>query len=297
MRRGAVYACGVVVGLVPLLSYNLWAFGSALHLSYVDAIAVPGKSGHDVLGLNSPGFFGVGRPHPRVALELLFSNRGLLTLTPVLALAGIGVVLLFRRGWRAEALTIAGDRARLPRVRLRLCQPIRRRRSRAPIPHPCDPVPRCCSRAVLPQAPGPDTRSRCRVGCADGGRDRCAAASSERRHRPLVAAAHLRGSLAHGAHLARLRPRLGLALALSARRRRCGRDCRVEHDLAVVPLRRRRDGLAALACWLVLADVAPIAVVPGHPVALGGVPLLLVAAGIAAAAVVSVALVSTGSRA
>ena len=39
-------------------------------------------------------------------LQLLFAPRGLLVLSPVLALAAVGTVLLGRRGWRAEALTI-----------------------------------------------------------------------------------------------------------------------------------------------------------------------------------------------
>ena len=41
-------------------------------------------------------------------VTLLLDSRGLLTLSPVLALGAAGIVLLFRRGRRAEALTIAG---------------------------------------------------------------------------------------------------------------------------------------------------------------------------------------------
>ena len=39
---------------------------------------------------------------------LLLDSRGLLTISPVLALGAVGTVLLYRRGRRAEALTIAG---------------------------------------------------------------------------------------------------------------------------------------------------------------------------------------------
>ena len=39
---------------------------------------------------------------------LLFDSRGLLTLSPVLIMGGVGTWLLYRRGRRAEALTIAG---------------------------------------------------------------------------------------------------------------------------------------------------------------------------------------------
>ena len=47
-------------------------------------------------------------PSLRVAAELLFSQRGLLTLTPVVALAVVGLVLLRRQGRRAETWTIGG---------------------------------------------------------------------------------------------------------------------------------------------------------------------------------------------
>jgi hypothetical protein len=40
--------------------------------------------------------------------QLLLSYRGLLTLAPVLVMSAVGIVLLHKRGWRAEALTIAG---------------------------------------------------------------------------------------------------------------------------------------------------------------------------------------------
>ena len=55
---------------------------------------------------NSGGFFGITWPDPRVALELLISPRGLLALTPVVVMGIVGTVLLYRRGMKAEALTI-----------------------------------------------------------------------------------------------------------------------------------------------------------------------------------------------
>src|SRR6202043_2544230 len=54
------------------------------------------------------GFFGTSAPSPRARVTLLFDSRGLLTLSPVLAMGAVGTVLLYRRGHRAEALTIAG---------------------------------------------------------------------------------------------------------------------------------------------------------------------------------------------
>jgi hypothetical protein len=108
LRRGIAYALGVAVGVAPLLAYNLWAFGSITHFSYEDAVAYQGFSGHDIVGLNDEGFFGIGVPDPQVALELLFAAKGLLTLSPVLALAAVGTVLLSRTGRRAEALVLGG---------------------------------------------------------------------------------------------------------------------------------------------------------------------------------------------
>jgi hypothetical protein len=108
VRRGLAYTGGVIAGVLPLALYNLWAFGSITHFSYENAVSVQGRSGHDVLGLNDDGFFGITVPSPHTTLELLFSAKGLLVLSPVLAMAVVGTVLLYRRGWRAEALTIGG---------------------------------------------------------------------------------------------------------------------------------------------------------------------------------------------
>ena len=95
-RRAALYAGGVVLGLLPLAAYNLWAFGSVTHMSYDDVVAVEGRTGHDVIGLNDEGLFGVDVPDPSAAWDLLLSARGLLVLTPVVALAVWGL-------WRARS--------------------------------------------------------------------------------------------------------------------------------------------------------------------------------------------------
>jgi hypothetical protein len=105
-KRGLAYASGVAIGVAPLLLYNLWAFGSMTHFSYADAVKVPGYTGHDVLGLNDGGFFGIGAPSLHVAVQLLFSSKGLLTLSPVLVMSLAGLVTLYRRGRRAESLVI-----------------------------------------------------------------------------------------------------------------------------------------------------------------------------------------------
>jgi hypothetical protein len=104
VRRALAYGGGLAAGVAPLLAYQWWAFGSPLHLAYANAVAKTGHSGHDALGLNAGGFFGITMPRPGAALELLFSGRGLLTLSPVLVMAIAGIVALRRSGrHRAEA--------------------------------------------------------------------------------------------------------------------------------------------------------------------------------------------------
>lgn len=97
------YAAGVALGMFPLLAYNTWAGGGPWSLAYSHAVLEPGRSGHDVLGANSRGFFGVGAPSVRALVDLLLTSKGLLVLTPVWALAAYGLVVLWRRGARAEA--------------------------------------------------------------------------------------------------------------------------------------------------------------------------------------------------
>lgn len=99
LRRGLVWTGGVFVGLLPLLAFNQWAFGSFTQLSY-SHLVVSSKGGHVVVAHPSRQGF-----QPRVAVELLLSSRGLLTLAPVVALGIAGAVLLYRRR-RAEAVTV-----------------------------------------------------------------------------------------------------------------------------------------------------------------------------------------------
>jgi hypothetical protein len=99
IKRGLVWTGGVLVGLLPLLAFNQWAFGSFKQLSY-SHLVVNSKGGHVVVAQPTKEAF-----QPRVAVELLLSARGLLTLAPVVAVGIAGAVLLYRRR-RAEALTI-----------------------------------------------------------------------------------------------------------------------------------------------------------------------------------------------
>ena len=52
------------------------------------------------------GFFGLTAPDPVAAMSLLFSERGLITLTPVVAAALFALPALARRGHRREAILI-----------------------------------------------------------------------------------------------------------------------------------------------------------------------------------------------
>jgi hypothetical protein len=91
---------------VPLLAFDWWAFGSPFHTAYSHAAINPGPYGVEQTPAHT--FFTLGVPHFRLAVELLLGGRGLLVLTPVLAVAGAGVVVLWRRGLRAEAALVAG---------------------------------------------------------------------------------------------------------------------------------------------------------------------------------------------
>lgn len=94
--RAGAYVAGGVIAIVPLLLYNHAAFHSWTHLAYSN---IPQQQ---------RGFFGISSPSLSVLATLLFDSRGLLTLCPVLAMGALGTVLMYRRGQRAEALTIAG---------------------------------------------------------------------------------------------------------------------------------------------------------------------------------------------
>ncbi|HEY5057736.1 MAG TPA: hypothetical protein VII51_01850 [Gaiellaceae bacterium] len=90
-----------VAGLVPpglaLAAYDWAAFGSPLHLSYRYEAGPLSEQQHQ-------GFFGIGRPTLYGLRETLFVDRGLLVFSPVLLAAAVGLVLMWRRGFRGEAL-------------------------------------------------------------------------------------------------------------------------------------------------------------------------------------------------
>lgn len=103
LRKLAALSTGSVVGVLPLPIYAWWAYGNPLHSTYAGAVLDPGKSGHDLLGANGAGFFGITTPDFHTLLELLFSGRGLFVVTPIAAVGIVGLVELARRGQRAYA--------------------------------------------------------------------------------------------------------------------------------------------------------------------------------------------------
>jgi hypothetical protein len=102
VRRALAYAGGCLLGVAPLLAFNVWAFGSPTHIAYEDYYG----SGTKPAG----GLFGFGLPSAAHARDLLVSSMGLLTITPLVACGVAGAILALRRR-RAEGavvLAVAG---------------------------------------------------------------------------------------------------------------------------------------------------------------------------------------------
>ena len=106
LRRLVGYGAGALVGVAPALAFNWWALGSPFRSVYSYWVLHAGQSGHDVLFEGSEGVFGLSSPDFRAVVEILLAPRGLLTLTPIVALGAFGTVLLYRQDRRAEAATI-----------------------------------------------------------------------------------------------------------------------------------------------------------------------------------------------
>ena len=89
------YGTGVIVGLLPLLLYDWWAFGSA-------APVLP-----HTWPPTQVGFLDWARRALLNAARLLISGRGVFIVTPVVAAAIAGIVVLYREGRRVEATVAA----------------------------------------------------------------------------------------------------------------------------------------------------------------------------------------------
>lgn len=100
-RRGLRALALLVAGAAPaallLGAYDAVAFGSPLRLSYRYVANIHAEA-------QRAGFFGIGAPDPGTLWRVLAGDRGLVVVSPVLAAAAVGLVLLYRQGLRAEAL-------------------------------------------------------------------------------------------------------------------------------------------------------------------------------------------------
>ena len=164
LARGATYLGGAIAGAAPALLYNWWSLGSPLRFAYSDAVAVPGYTGHDELGLNDDGLFGITLPRPESAFDLLFASRGLLALTPVIAMARRRRVLHAPQGSRHRGARDRRDRRRVLHLQRGLLDPVRRRDPRAALLHSRAALPRARTGVRLPANAGADDRARDPVG-------------------------------------------------------------------------------------------------------------------------------------
>ncbi|GAA0736033.1 hypothetical protein [Sphingomonas japonica] len=95
---GAALAAGVVA-LLPLLGYNLAAFGTPFRLGYQGVVGFEGMQ---------QGLFGLTYPKPEVLAAIVFgTDRGMIWVAPVMLLAPFGIARLIRNpdtrdlGWLA----------------------------------------------------------------------------------------------------------------------------------------------------------------------------------------------------
>ena len=98
-RTAGLFLAGLAPPALALAAYNRVAFGSIRHFSYsYEGPVFPEQQG---------GFFGIDVPSASALWKTLLGDRGLVTLSPVVLVAAAGLVLLWRRGLRAEALACA----------------------------------------------------------------------------------------------------------------------------------------------------------------------------------------------
>src|SRR5207247_6113278 len=99
LARLGAYAGAAFVGGLPALLFNLWAFGNMFTFSYAHVVGDQEA--------NKRGLFGVSAPDFGVLVQLLFSPIGLLILTPIMIVGAVGLICVYRRGRRLEALVAA----------------------------------------------------------------------------------------------------------------------------------------------------------------------------------------------
>jgi hypothetical protein len=95
-RALGLFALGTLPGILALAAYNQAVFDSPLRFSYGYVVG-------EYAPLQAHGFFGIGVPTLGHTADALVSTRGLLTQSPVLVLAAIGLVAFLRGRHRSEA--------------------------------------------------------------------------------------------------------------------------------------------------------------------------------------------------
>jgi hypothetical protein len=99
-RRVGWFVLGGVPPALALGAYNWVAFDSPFRLSYRYVANAYTEKQHG-------GLFGIGVPTLDGIRDVLVGSRGLLVWSPICAAAAVGLWLLWRRGFRAEAVTAA----------------------------------------------------------------------------------------------------------------------------------------------------------------------------------------------
>ena len=99
IQRAGAYLAGFIVGIVPLLLYQRWAFGSLFHVTY------DGERASTAQPVAAEAALHVD-PDLRLLAESLFSMTGLFITAPVLICGLLSIPILYRRGLRADAIVI-----------------------------------------------------------------------------------------------------------------------------------------------------------------------------------------------
>ncbi len=95
------YVAGGVPAALALTAYNTVAFGGPLEFSY--------SSSGSFADAHAQGFFGVGVPDPAQTVQVLFGERGLFLLTPIVLVGVVGLAFLaLQRRTRTDAVLALG---------------------------------------------------------------------------------------------------------------------------------------------------------------------------------------------
>ena len=156
------YGRGLARGAVPLFAYNAWAFGSPFRNGYSNAVLELGETGHDVIGANDTGFFGLTYPRPDVLSTCWSPSAACSSSCPSrsprrrTAPPGASSAPRGLPGGRRRRRSAALQRRVLPAVRRWLPRPA------VPRPRPAVPRAATCGDSSALAARGARRRSRCR---------------------------------------------------------------------------------------------------------------------------------------